>query len=118
VNRGSNEERPLLLDSPVGLVLLQVLPDLLGGTQASVATAVRLLTMVCLSFVMIHVGYEFDLERGRLRSYAADYRVAATAVAFPWIFRALYFVVVRSPPSAWASSTAGKRRCWPAASLP
>lgn len=84
-----------------GLACSQVLPGLLA--LASVATVIRLLTMGCLSFIMIHVGYEFDIERGRLASYAVDYGVAATAAAFPWIFCALYFVIAMSPPGAWAS---------------
>ena len=86
-----------------GLVLSQVLPGVLGEANEAAATAIRLLTMVCLSFIMIHVGYEFDIERGRLASYAVDYGVAATAAAFPWIFCALYFIIVMSPPDAWSS---------------
>jgi len=86
-----------------GLVASQVLPSTLGESHAPVATAIRLLTMACLSFIMIHVGYEFDIERGRLGSYAVDYGVAATAAAFPWIFCALYFIVAMSPSGAWSS---------------
>jgi hypothetical protein len=37
---------------------------------------------------MIHVGYEFEIDRSRLRSYAVDYGVAATAAAVPWILGA------------------------------
>jgi hypothetical protein len=39
--------------------------------------AVRLLTMACLAFIMIHVGYEFEIDRSNLRAYAVDYGVAA-----------------------------------------
>jgi Kef-type K+ transport system membrane component KefB len=85
-----------------GLAFSQVLPGMLGESNAGFATGIRLLTMVCLSFIMIHVGYEFDIERGRLRSYAVDYGVAATAAAFPWILCALYFVFVMYPPGAWS----------------
>jgi Kef-type K+ transport system membrane component KefB len=84
-------------------VASQVLPDLLGDAHQPAATAIRLLTMACLSFIMIHVGYEFDIERGRLSSYAVDYGVAATAAAFPWILCVLYFVFVMSPAGAWQS---------------
>jgi Kef-type K+ transport system membrane component KefB len=86
-----------------GLLASQALPGLLGGAYPGVATAVRLLTMMCLGFIMIHVGYEFDLERGRLASYAVDYGVAATAAAFPWLLCAAYFVLVMGPPGAWSS---------------
>jgi Kef-type K+ transport system membrane component KefB len=86
-----------------GLVGSQLLPSALGGVYPGVAGAVRLLTMICLSFIMIHVGYEFDIERGRLSSYAVDYGVAATAAAFPWILCVIYFVFVMSPAGAWQS---------------
>ncbi|MEW6268505.1 MAG: sodium:proton antiporter [Thermodesulfobacteriota bacterium] len=49
---------------------------------------------------MIHVGYEFEIDRSRLRSYAVDYGVAATAAAFPWIFCSLYFLLVLMPAGA------------------
>lgn len=72
--------------------------------------AVRFLTMVCLCFIMIHVGYEFEIDRTRLQSYAVDYGVAATAAAFPWIFCAAWFVFAMHPAaeywtwSAWSDS--------------
>jgi Kef-type K+ transport system membrane component KefB len=87
----------------LGVFGSQVLPRLLGSSHAAFADSVRLLTMLCLSFIMIHVGYEFEIERSRLRSYAVDYGVAATAAAFPWIFCALYFIVLLSPPGSWSS---------------
>jgi Kef-type K+ transport system membrane component KefB len=43
---------------------------------------------------MIHVGYEFEIEKSRPKQYAWDYLVAGTAAAFPWIFCAAYFVWV------------------------
>ncbi len=81
----------------------------IAGIPAA-GTAIRLLTMVCLSFIMIHVGYEFEIDRNRLRSYAVDYGVAATAAAFPWIFCAAWFVFAMHPAaehwtwSAWSNS--------------
>jgi len=59
--------------------------------------------MLGLSFIMIHVGYEFEIEKSKLREYGWDYVVAATAAAFPWIFCALYFVFVLAPPEMWSS---------------
>jgi Kef-type K+ transport system membrane component KefB len=64
---------------------------------------IRLLTMFALAFIMIHVGYEFELDKSRPGDYAWDYVVAATAATFPWIFCALYFVYVMSPPELWRS---------------
>jgi Kef-type K+ transport system membrane component KefB len=58
----------------------------------SLRTLLNVATLICLSFVMIHVGIEFEIDRTRLRSYAWDYFVAFTAATLPWIFCALYFV--------------------------
>ena len=71
--------------------------------QANTATAVKLLTMFGLSFIMIHVGYEFDIDKSDLRAYGWDYLVAATAAAFPWVFCAAYFVFVMSSAESWGS---------------
>ncbi|WP_428939466.1 sodium:proton antiporter [Fontivita pretiosa] len=70
-------------------------------TPAAFQTPIRLLTMLALSFIMIHVGFEFDIDRSQPRKYAWDYFVAFTAAAFPWIFCALYFVYVMSPRAVW-----------------
>lgn len=78
----------------VGLVLSQFIADALR-------TPLTLLTMVALSFIMIHVGFEFDIDRSRPRQYVWDYVVAGTAAAFPWLFCAVYFVFVMSPQSLW-----------------
>jgi len=56
---------------------------------------------------MIHVGYEFEIDKTRMRSYGRDYVVAMTAAAFPWIFVALYFLFVMLPPVEW-----GNWRAW------
>jgi Kef-type K+ transport system membrane component KefB len=37
--------------------------------------------MVALAFIMIHVGYEFELDQTNLRQYGWDYVVAMTAAA-------------------------------------
>jgi Kef-type K+ transport system membrane component KefB len=74
---------------------------LLGSAESGARTVVRLFTMGLLGFIMIHVGYEFDIDKRRLQSYAVDYGVAATAAAFPWIFCAVYFMFLLLPPSDW-----------------
>ncbi|MFQ5428455.1 MAG: sodium:proton antiporter [Thermodesulfobacteriota bacterium] len=81
----------------IGLVLSQVLPTLLPAhTYDEFAHIVKLLTTIMLGFIMIRVGYEFELDKTRLRSYGWDYIVAATAATFPWILVAMYFVFVLS----------------------
>ncbi len=80
-----------------GLVLSQAVPSLLTSHGYEVfAHATRLLTTIMLAFIMIRVGYEFDIDKTRLGSYGWDYIVAATAATIPWILVALYFVFIIS----------------------
>ncbi len=95
----------------IGLAGSQFLP-ILGDSQEMSREIIRVLTMFLLGFIMIHVGYEFEIDRSRLRSYGVDYGVAATSAAFPWIFVVLYFVFVMTPPDAW-----GEMDIWTAALL-
>jgi hypothetical protein len=80
-----------------GLLGSQWLPDLVGPTYAAVGDVIRVLTMVGLSFIMIRVGYEFDIDKSNLRQYGWDYFVALTAASFPWLFATIYFVFVLLP---------------------
>jgi Kef-type K+ transport system membrane component KefB len=79
-----------------GLVVSQIL----NGAGSLV---ISVLTMVALSFIMIHVGYEFEIDKATPRKYAWDYLVAATAAAFPWIFCAVYFVFAMAPRELWSA---------------
>jgi Kef-type K+ transport system membrane component KefB len=83
-----------------GLAASQVLPQLLGPAHAGFALVVRLLTMTALAFIMIHVGREFEIEKGKLDGYGKDYLVAMTAAAFPWIFVTGYFLLFVLPPGS------------------
>lgn len=85
-----------------GLILSQYSGKLFGDTVVAAET-VRILTMVMLGFIMIHVGYEFEIDRSRMGSYGFDYLVAATAAAFPWILCSLYFVLVFFDSSQWGT---------------
>ncbi|MCG3135145.1 MAG: hypothetical protein HMLKMBBP_02651 [Planctomycetes bacterium] len=86
----------------LGLAGSQFLSSL-GGAEPAVRETVRLLTTACLGFVMIHVGYEFDIDKRNLRAYVADYGIAATAAAFPWLFAAGWFVWAMGAES-WESA--------------
>ena len=86
----------------VGLILSQYL-DVILGDSGTAREAVRILTMVMLAFIMIHVGYEFEIDRSRLKSYGFDYLVAATAAAFPWILCAIYFALFFFDSAQWSS---------------
>lgn len=91
-----------------GLIGSQFLPGIFGEEVAAVQKAVTLLTMTALAFIMIHVGYEFEIDKSNLRPFAWDYVVAMTAAAFPWIFAALYFLLVLMPPGSFESWQAWK----------
>lgn len=92
----------------LGLAGSQLLPGIIGPSYAIVGDGIRMLTMVGLSFLMIRVGFEFDIDKSRLGQYGWDYVVAFTAASFPWIFVTLYFVFVLLPPESWAELAAWK----------
>ena len=92
----------------VGLALSQALPAILDDARDAVATAIRVLTMTGLAFIMIHVGFEFHIQKSNLRQYGLDYVVAFTAASFPWVFVTGYFVFVMLPPELWTDLDAWK----------
>lgn len=84
-----------------GLLILGLLASqLLDGYGE---TWIKLGTMFCLAFIMIHVGYEFEIDKSKPGQYVWDYIVAGTAAAFPWLFCAAYFVWVIGMDS-WTDS--------------
>jgi Kef-type K+ transport system membrane component KefB len=84
-----------------GLALSQVYPILLGDVSEAAHAYIKMASMFCLAFIMIHVGFECHLNKSKLGEYGKDYLVAMTAAAFPWILVALYFVFILAPPTAW-----------------
>jgi hypothetical protein len=82
------------------LVIGLVASQFMGNAPHVVSTLITLATMVALSFIMIHVGYEFEIDKSRLRQYGWDSVVSFTAAAFPWLFCVLYFVFVMAPRDA------------------
>ena len=92
----------------LGLIGSQLLPNMLGSAYSNLGDFVRVLTMTGLSFIMIRVGYEFDIDKSNLKQYGWDYLVAFTAASFPWILVTIYFVFVLLPPEVWGSMAAWK----------
>lgn len=82
----------------IGLVGSQFVPPDATVLRLAITAA----TMVALSYIMIHVGYEFELDRSRPRQYLWDYLVAGTAATFPWILVTGYFVFVMAPRELWS----------------
>ncbi|HEY7867183.1 MAG TPA: hypothetical protein VIC51_14425 [Psychromonas sp.] len=84
----------------LGLIGSQLLPEHFRDSYHIISELITVFTLIGLAFIMIHVGYEFDLDKSKLRSYGWDYVVAMTAAAFPWIFVTLYFVYILGPEGA------------------
>ena len=78
----------------------------LGDAPRELKLWLNLATMFALSFIMIHVGYEFEIDKARARHYAWDYFVAASAATLPWLFCTLYFVFAMSPRATWGGRAA------------
>jgi len=53
---------------------------------------IELATMFSLSFIIIYIGYEFEIDKSNPKKYGWDFIVAATAATFPWLFCAAYFI--------------------------
>lgn len=92
----------------VGLLASQFLPRAVGEGYASVKSVSNVFLYVCLSFIMINVGREFEVDKTRWRSYAEDYFIAMATAAMPWILIAVYYVYVLLPPEYWNSWEAWK----------
>jgi Kef-type K+ transport system membrane component KefB len=92
----------------VGLGLSQLLPALLGEAHEALAVPIRVLTMIGLAFIMVHVGFEFHIDKSRLGQYGWDYAVAFTAASFPWLFVTGYFVFAMLPAETWSDVAAWK----------
>lgn len=92
-----------------GLVLSQALPVLVGTEGiGAVRTVANILLYVCLGFIMINVGREFEVDKSRWKSYTQDYFIAMATAAMPWFLIALYYVFVLLPPEFWNSWEAWK----------
>ena len=70
----------------LGLVVSQFLPAMVGEGYSSVKMVSNTLLYVCLAFIMINVGREFEMDKSCWRSYTEDYFIAMATAAFPWIF--------------------------------
>ncbi|WP_308502753.1 sodium:proton antiporter [uncultured Alistipes sp.] len=92
----------------LGLVASQLLPGLLGPAYSSLKGATDTLLYICLGFIMINVGREFEIDKSRWRSYTADYFIAMATAALPWLLIVLYYIFVLLPPELWSDAGAWK----------
>ena len=92
----------------LGLVLSQLLPGALGTSFEPTREAIEILLGICLAFIMINVGREFEVDKSNIKVYAKDYLVAMLAAALPWILIACYYIFVLMPTDWYASGTVWK----------
>ena len=93
----------------VGLLLSQLLPVFLDeGSYGELKHMVEVTLGICLAFIMINVGREFEIDKGNVRDYAKDYLVAMFAAAMPWLLIALYYIFAILPAEMWGSGDAWK----------
>lgn len=94
----------------LGLVISQFLPVWFGSDYAEshIKFGVDSLLYVCLAFIMINVGRDFEIDKTRWRSYATDYFIAMATAAMPWLMIACYYVFVLLPSDCWGSIEAWK----------
>eukprot|EP00756_Hemistasia_phaeocysticola_P015533 Hpha_TRINITY_DN15416_c1_g4::TRINITY_DN15416_c1_g4_i1::g.176953::m.176953 len=92
-------------DGPPWKIMLFTANLLIGLTVSQVAEhnfvfaeIVSLSTMFCLSFIMIGVGYEFEIDKSKLGAYAKDAGVAMGAAAIPWLLGAMWFMFALPEP--------------------
>jgi hypothetical protein len=92
----------------VGLVLSQLLPLFLGETYGELKHMVEVALGICLAFIMINVGREFEIDKANAKIYVKDYLVAMLAAALPWIFIAVYYIFAILSSDMWGEGDAWK----------
>ncbi|SHI40029.1 cation:proton antiporter family protein [Bacteroides stercorirosoris] len=92
----------------VGLFMAQYLPAWSGSDYGTVKTVSNVLLYICLGFIMINVGREFEVDKSRWQTYAKDYFVAMATAAMPWFLIAIYYIFILLPPEYWNSWEAWK----------
>ncbi|EKU91857.1 cation:proton antiporter family protein [Bacteroides oleiciplenus] len=92
----------------VGLFVAQYLPAWSGSDYGTVKTVSNVLLYICLGFIMINVGREFEVDKSRWQTYAKDYFVAMATAAMPWFLIAIYYIFILLPPEYWNSWDAWK----------
>lgn len=85
----------------IGLVLSQILPGAIGDTYSEFKHMIEVMLGICLAFIMINVGREFEIDKSNVGIYVKDYFVAMFAAAVPWILIAIYYVFAVMPSEWW-----------------
>lgn len=78
----------------IGLIGSQLIPEWMDTDTYTIwKHVVKMITMFCVAYIMIHVGFHFDLDKSNLKMYGTEYFVAMTAAGFPWLLCAVYFML-------------------------
>lgn len=91
----------------IGLAGSQFFPVLLGAeTFAHIKPFFDSMLYICLAYIMINVGREFELDKSKWKSYTEDYFIAMATAAVPWLLICCYFIFLmpaqyRMDWSAW-----------------
>ena len=79
----------------LGLTGSQVFPILLGAEiHAHLKPFFDVMLYICLAFIMINVGREFELDKTKWKSYTEDYFIAMATAAVPWLLICGYFILL------------------------
>lgn len=92
----------------IGLVASQLLPGVMGESFDTLKFISSILLYVCLGFIMINVGREFEIDKSKWKSYRQDYFIAMATAALPWLLVALYYVFVLMSQLYWSNGEAWK----------
>jgi hypothetical protein len=77
----------------IGLIGSQTIPSLLGPEAFGKLKAfLDAMLYICLAFIMINVGREFELDKTKWKSYTEDYFIAMATAAVPWLLICGYFI--------------------------
>ena len=87
-----------------GLFLSQILPSTLGGAYGSFYSVCKWLMFICLAFIMINVGREFELDKTKWKSYTTDYFIAMATAAVPWLLIAFYYIFFLDTGLSWENN--------------
>ena len=93
----------------LGLLLSQLMPGIMTETNYEhTRHGIEILLGVCLAFIMINVGREFEVDKSNIKSYAKDYLVAMLAAGMPWLLIAMYYIFVLMPSEWWSQGAVWK----------
>ncbi len=94
----------------LGIVASQLLPGYLGSDiYSSLRNSFTFPVLyTCFAYIMINEGREFEIVKSKWRSYSADYFIAMTTAALPWLMIAAYFIYALLPEQMWSDSQSWK----------